>query len=155
MIAAITNTFDAPAIPLDLAAAAFAPAPLGGGVTPGGLPYPTTDDYLSQTYRYIGDLADAAAGRLASPGLVLATGQVVTDANGQAWMTFAGLTRLDGLIPQVFINDAALYFIVPTVMQRSGNAGLVRFRSSQINTNSALMSPYIGVLTVCAYAWGA
>jgi len=156
VIATLTTTFDAPAIPLGpVPAAAYA----GSGMTPGGLPYPTLDDHLAQTDQYIADLADAVNVRLANPGLVLTTGVVTTDGNGQVWMEFTALANLDGLVVQPLIQNLDIFAIWPTIMQRGTNPGgwasaLVRFRRCPISTYSAPLTPWVGGLMVCAYAWG-
>lgn len=131
---------------------------LASGSTPGGLPYPTMDDKLSETDTYIRQLRDAVTTRLASPGLVMQTVDVTTDSGGIAWFNFPQLSRLDGIIPQVLVKGTGLYFIMSSVISRNGNAAAVRFRSALLNTNAgqaATISNYVGVLTVCVYAWGA
>ena len=158
MIATQVTTFDAPAVPLTAAPAA-APAYAGSGSTPGGLPYPTINDKLSQTDQYIADLADAVAVRLANPGLVVGTGVVTTDGNGQVWMEWTALATLDGLVVVPLIRNLDIYAIWPTVMQRGTNPGgwasaLVRFRKCPISVYAADLAPLVGGLMVCSYAWG-
>lgn len=124
------------------------------GSTPGGLPYPTADDRLADTPDYIGELADAAAVRLANPGVETWTKQIQTDANGVAWLQFPTLSECHGCIPQVLITSNSRYVIWPTVIQRGENSALVRFRRHPVNGYTAEIVNHVGLLTVCAYAWG-
>jgi hypothetical protein len=124
------------------------------GSTPGGLPYPTTGDRLGQTDAYIGQLADAVAARLASPGVALLLTTVTTDGNGDAWLTFPTLSRCDGTVAQT-VTGGGNYAIWPHIIGYQGNAALVRWRKAPIATYSAAMSAYVGALNVCAYGWGA
>jgi hypothetical protein len=134
--------------------AAAAPTPAASGATPGGLPYPTLDDRLADTATWIGHLADAVAGRLANPGMALFAGTVTTGGDGRVWVPFPALSRCDGCVPQV-LTGAGRYVIWPTVYQRSGNAALLLFRSAPVTGYTAAIAPFVGPLSVFAYAWGA
>jgi hypothetical protein len=142
-------TYDAE--PLPLLRAGAAPNYAGGGRTPAGLPYPVTSDYLSQTDRYIADLADATKLLLASPGLVVGFGPVTTASDGRVWMTFAKLAAVAGVVVQVYTGG---WQIMPRVIQRIGNQALIHFPYVPFNVQDSVPKNFVGTLSAITYAWG-
>lgn len=150
MIVTAQVTFDDPVVDVS-GLVAPAAAYTASGRTPGGLPYPTQDDKLSQTATYIGELADAARKMVDAPGLVVAVGSLTTAADGRVWITFSKLSVLNGLVVQVMTGG---WQIFPKVIQRSGNSGLVQFPYAPFNVNDSVVKNFVGTLTAFTWAWG-
>lgn len=128
--------------------------PSASGSTPGGLPYPTSADYLGQTDVYIGELADAVAVRLANPGQVFDVQTVNTDGSGIGRFTFGALSALGGLVVIPVVADFTT--LCPIVRAMNGNTADVQFWYPPYNTQDSINRAYTNrSVKASVIAWGA
>lgn len=123
------------------------------GVTAAGLPYPTAQDPLADTDRYIRELDAAAMTRARNRPIVMKSLVAPTNASGQATLTFPEFSHLAGLV--ILTAYAGTLPLVCNVLAFGGRDAVVLFSmvyaGTGANTTGPLASNYVNCTVI---AWG-
>lgn len=128
------------------------PALVGRAATPAGLPYPTPQDPVCQTDRYIRELADAVDLALASSSVAVYIGNLTTNAQGDVVLSFPGFASVSGGVAHCVQNNTSAP--VPLVAQVWLYNGQLTVRWHYIPTNAYVPQPWVGTLVGAVICWG-
>lgn len=140
-------TVDAPATPMP------APPAAGGRLaTAAGLPYPSPQDPVCDTDRYIRELSDAVDLALATSSIAVFVGGLTTNSNGDVIVAFTSFASISGGVAHCIQNSTS--GSLPLICQVWLLNGQLALRFLYVPSNGYLPVPYVGGLTAAVICWG-